>query len=120
MICKVLRKFIYIIEINTLQFYERSPNITRRTSKEHELKIIELYKQGNSMAKAGAEYNVSAATVLRILNEYGIPKRTKGGIYKIPDEDVIQRYKNGESCQQIADSYNVTFHTISNILEKII
>ena len=55
---------------------------------------------------------------MAILNRNNIPKRTKGGIYKIPDDDVIKRYTNGESCQSIANSYNVTFHTISNILEK--
>ena len=89
-----------------------------RISSEIEQKIIELYQSGLSMAKAGKPYNVTSATVMAILNRNNIPKRTKGGIYKIPDEDVIKRYKNGESCQSIADSYNVTFHTISNILEK--
>ena len=92
--------------------------MAKRTNKETEQKIIKLYQQGLSMAKAGAECGVTGATVLRILNAYQIPKRTKGGIYKIPDEDVIKRYTDGESCQQIADSYNVSFHTISNILEK--
>ena len=92
--------------------------MAKKTDKKTEQKIIELYQQGLSMARAGAECGVTSATVLRILNEYQIPKRTKGGIYKIPDEEVIKRYTNGESCQQIADSYNVTFHTISNILEK--
>lgn len=92
--------------------------MAKRTSPEIEQKIIELYQSGLSMAKAGAPYNVTSATVMAILNRNNIPKRTKGGIYKIPDEDVIKRYVDGESCQSIADSYHVTFHTISNILEK--
>lgn len=70
------------------------------------------------MAKAGAPYNISSATVMAILNRNNIPKRTKGGIYAIPEQEVITRYKNRESCQVIADSFKVTFHTISNILEK--
>ncbi len=57
------------------------------------------------MAKAGAPYNVSSATVMAILNRNNIPKRTKGGIYAIPEQEVITRYKNGESCQVIADSF---------------
>lgn len=92
--------------------------MAKRTNKEAEEKVIELYKSGFSMKQVGEQVGVTAATVLRILNDYNIPKRTKGGIYKIPDDVVIERYKNGESCQQIADSFNVTFHSISSILEK--
>lgn len=92
--------------------------MAKRTSPEMEQKIIEFYNSGLSMAKAGAACGVTSATVMAILDRNNIPKRTKGGIYKIPDDDVIKRYTNGESCQDIADSYKVTFHTISNILEK--
>ena len=92
--------------------------MAKKTSPEIEQEIIKLYKSGLSMAKAGAPYNISSATVMAILNRNNIPKRTKGGIYAIPEQEVIARYKNGESCQVIADSFKVTFHTISNILEK--
>ena len=92
--------------------------MSKKVSPEIEQEIIKLYQSGLSMAKAGAAYEISGATVMAILNRNNIPKRTKGGIYKIPEEEVITRYKNGESCQTIADSFQVTFHTISNILEK--
>ena len=92
--------------------------MARKTSPEIEQEIIKLYNSGLSMAKAGAPYNVSSATVMAILNRNNIPKRTKGGIYAIPEQEVITRYKNGESCQVIADSFKVTFHTISSMLEK--
>lgn len=92
--------------------------MSKRTDPKTEKKIVEAYQSGLSMAKAGEFYGVTSATVMRILNTYNIPKRTKGGIYKLPDDEVIKRYQQGESCQKIADSYNVTFHTISNILEK--
>lgn len=70
------------------------------------------------MSKSGEPFNVSAATVMNILNRNNIPKRTKGGIYKLPEKEIIKRYQQGESCQTIADSFKVTFNTISNILEK--
>lgn len=92
--------------------------MVKRTSPEKEKEIIKLYQSGLSMAKVGAQYNVTAATVMAILDRNNIPKRTKGGIYALPEEEIIQRYKNGESCQTIADSFNVTFHPISSILEK--
>ena len=92
--------------------------MAKKISPEIEQEIIKLYNSGLSMAKAGAPYSISSATVMAILNRNNIPKRTKGGIYFIPEQEVITRYKNGESCQVIADSFKVTFHTISNILEK--
>ena len=92
--------------------------MAKKTSPEIEQEIIKLYQSGLSMAKAGAPYNISSATVMAILNRNNIPKRTKGGIYQIPEKEVITRYQQGESCQNIADSFNVTFNTISNILEK--
>lgn len=92
--------------------------MAKRISSEIEQEIIKLYNSGLSMNKAGKPYNISSATVMAILNRNNIPKRTKGGIYAIPEQEVITRYKNGESCQVIADSFKVTFHTISDILEK--
>lgn len=92
--------------------------MAKKTSPEIEKEIIKLYNDGLSMAKCGEQYNISTTTVLTILNRNNIPKRTKGGIYALPEETIIQRYKNGESCQAIADSFKVTFHSISNILEK--
>lgn len=92
--------------------------MTKRTKHEIELKIIELYNSGLSMSKSGEPFNVSAATVMHILDRNNIPKRTKGGIYKLPEEEIIKRYQQGESCQTIANSFKVTFNTISNILEK--
>ena len=92
--------------------------MAKKISPEIEQEIIKLYQSGLSMAKAGARFNVSSATVMAILNRNNIPKRTNGGIYQIPEKEVITRYQKGESCQNIADSFNVTFHTISNILEK--
>lgn len=92
--------------------------MAKKISPEIEQEVIKLYNSGLSMAKSGASYGISSATVMAILNRNNIPKRTKGGIYSIPEQEVITRYKNGESCQVIADSFKVTFHTISNILEK--
>lgn len=90
----------------------------KRTSLETELKVIEKYKEGLSMAAVGKIYHISTTTVLAILDRHGVPKRTKGGIYQLPEDVIASRYQQGESCQVIADSYGVTFNTISNILKK--
>lgn len=63
-----------------------------KRSPELEKKIIELYQSGLSMAKVGKEVGRSAAVVLAVLNKYNIPKRTKGGIYQLPTEEIINKY----------------------------
>lgn len=90
----------------------------KKIDKETELKIIDKYNSGASMKVTGEVFGVSAVTVKNILERNNIPKRTRGGIYRIPGDVVIARYQSGESCQSIADDYKVTFNTISNILEK--
>lgn len=49
----------------------------KRISKEEEIKIIKTYKEGKSMYAVGKEFSVTAATVLRILNSYGVEKKNK-------------------------------------------
>ena len=90
----------------------------KRTDKEIEQKIIALYQEGKSMKDAGAPYGVTSATVKAILERNSIQKRTKGGIYALPEKEIIDKYKSGISCNKIACEYKVTIHTITNLLEK--
>ena len=70
------------------------------------------------MAKTGKYFNISATTVKNILDRNNIQKRTKGGIYALPEEEIINKYQSGISTTLIAKEYNVTIHTITNLLEK--
>lgn len=72
------------------------------------------------MAKTGKYFNISAVTVKNILDRNNIQKRTKGGIYALPEEEIINKYQSGISTTLIAKEYNVTIHTITNLLEKTI
>lgn len=58
-------------------------------SKELEERIIALYQSGLSMAAVGKEVGRTAAVVLAVLDKYNIPKRTKGGIYPLPKDEII-------------------------------
>ena len=90
----------------------------KRTSKGDEIEIIKSYKEGKSMSAVGKEFSVTTATVLRILNDYGVEKRTKGGIYPLDINNIIKKYKSGVSTSVIAEECNVCGHTITNVLEK--
>lgn len=89
-----------------------------KTPKEKEQEIIAFYKNGNSMAKTGKFFGISAVTVKNILERNGIQKRTKGGIYALPEKEIIKKYQSGISTTIIANEYNVTIHTITNLLER--
>lgn len=91
--------------------------MAKRTDPFIEREAIELYNSGLSMAKVGKKLNINAVTVMTILDRYNIPKRTKGGIYKLLDEEIIEKYKSGQSCQTIANQYDVDLNTIINILK---
>lgn len=88
-----------------------------KRSPELEKKIIELYQSGLSMAKVGKEVGRSAAVVLAVLNKYNIPKRTKGGIYQLPTEEIINKYvQDKRTMESIGQDYGVTLGTIKKIL----
>ena len=80
--------------------------------------VIDYYIEGKSMKLIGELCDISITTVFNILKENNIERRTKGGIYKINENDVVNRYKCGQSSQEIANIYKVTCHTITNILER--
>lgn len=86
-------------------------------SKELEQQIIELYKSGLSMAKVGEKVNCSAATVLSVLKKYDIETRTKGGIYKLPTQEILDKYlKNMRTLESISQDYGVSIGTIKKII----
>ena len=89
----------------------------RRLTREEQQEIIKNYNSGLTMKQCGELQGVTASTVLRVLNAYGVPKRTKGGIYKLPESKIISEYLCGMSTIAIADKYNVTCNTIINILK---
>lgn len=69
------------------------------------------------MAKVGKEVNRSAATVLHVLQKYSIPTRTKGGIYKLPTEEILNKYLNDKrTLEDISKDYEVSLETIRKII----
>lgn len=86
-------------------------------SKELEEKIIELYNSGLSMAAVGREVGKASTVVFTVLNKYNIPKRTKGGIYKLPAEEIIDKYVNQKrTLESIRKDYGVTINTVKKVL----
>ena len=90
----------------------------KRTDKETELKIINLYNKGFSFIKIGKEMSINSVTAFNILKRNGITTRTNGGIYHLNEKEIINDYKHGVKIVDIAKKYNVNAKTIYNYLEK--
>lgn len=92
-----------------------------------ELEIVERYKETKNQGNVAAHYNISRASVQRILKKHGIETITdniKGELNsqsKLNSSDVIDiknRLKNGETQSSIAKIYNVSQYCISLISQK--
>lgn len=90
----------------------------KKVSEEDKLKIIKEYQKGKSMAEVGKEFSISAASVLRILRNNKIEIRSKGGLYKLNEEEITNEYRKGISTSILGKKYNVTPNTIINILKR--
>lgn len=91
----------------------------KRTNPEIEEKVIKSYLKGNSCNSVAAQLGINSVTVLNILKRNNITTRTKGGIYKLPVDDIIRDYRNGIRIIELAKKYNVHERTIYNYLESV-
>ena len=90
-------------------------------SYDDELKVIEKYKEGLSLAAVGKMFNVNFVTIRNILKGHNIERRRQGNKAKIHDkeftEKVISMYKSGISQERIAEQINSSQKTISSLLK---
>lgn len=91
----------------------------RKTDAETTTKIITDYESGMTMTEVGKKYNLNPVSIMNILDRNGIVKRTHGGIYKLPEDDVVQEYLNGDSTGKIAQKYGVTTKCICDLFRKL-
>ena len=89
----------------------------KKIDKNKECEIIAYYNSGKSMKDCGEYFNLSITTIFNVLNRNNVPKRTKGGIYKLPEDEIISLYRDGKSSFDIASIYKVTQGTIIGILK---
>lgn len=90
----------------------------KKIVKDKENCIIDKYKDGYSCRDIGKLFNISETTVFNILKRNNIETRTKGGIYKLPEEEIILLYLNNNTLEQISNIYSVSIETIRIILIK--
>lgn len=90
----------------------------KKVSIEQENQVIDLYKSGLSCKSIELELGINSVTVFHILKRNNIPTRTKGGIEKLPIDEIVEDYKNGIRITEISKKFNVSYKTIYNYLEN--
>lgn len=87
--------------------------------------IIELYRQGLSLAKIGERFGVTHVTVLRVLRDHGVPRRLRGGWRrkKVFTEAELEQIRMlrlaGTPNTQIADELQTSHARISTAVAQL-
>ena len=101
--------------------YKNKRHHNCKMSYDDELKVIEKYKEGLSLAAVGEIFNVNFVTIRNILKGHNIERRRQGNKSKIHDKEftdkVISMYKSGISQERIAEQINSSQKTISSLLK---
>lgn len=118
------REIYYIEKYNS---FKKGYNSTkggdgRVINKEYdEEKIVYLYKQGKSMKEIGFLYNVSEATISRLLNRLNIKTRHDGNKYESFNKiEFINLWENKNIIiKDMAEYYNVNEKTIKRHAKRL-
>ena len=92
-----------------------------KLSYDDELKVIEKYKEGLSLAAVGKIFNVNFVTIRNVLKGHNIERRRQGNKCKIFNEKftntVIDLFQNGLSQEKIAKQLKTSQTQISRLLK---
>lgn len=83
-----------------------------------ELDVIKLYESGKSMKYISESLHIGVVSVKNILERFGIPIRSSGGINKLPEQKIIDLYKQQNSTGVISKLFDVSVKTVCDILKK--
>ena len=101
--------------------YKNKRHHNCKMSYDDELKVIEKYKEGLSLAAVGEMFNVNFVTIRNVLKGHNIERRRQGNKSKIHDKEftdkVIRMYKSGISQERIAEQLSSSQKTISSLLK---
>lgn len=90
-------------------------------TEEQQQKIIEMYRQGETLIAIAAKFACSDSTVRNCLVRHNEPLRAKGwhAVRELTEQEVaaiIRKYKSGESQMAIAADLSTSQHKVSAVL----
>lgn len=77
-----------------------------------ETQIVNEYKNGRSCSEIGKMFNVSCATISRVLKKLNVKTRHDGNKYESFGETFIKLWNSGIAIKELATKYNVNEKTI--------
>ncbi len=107
---------IYYIEKNNsfVNGYNSTKGGDGRTinKKYDEFQIVKDYKSGKSCNEIGKSFNVSYATISRVLKKLNVKTRHDGNKYESFGETFVELWNKGIKIKELAKKYNVDEKTI--------
>lgn len=91
-----------------------------RMNNNNRIEVMELYREGHSIAEVSAITGITKSSVQAILEYYDVNRRSQNQ-HQITDEEIEQikkRVKNGELMIKIAIERNVVPSAISHLLSR--
>ena len=96
----------------------------RKVNEEQFIEILDLYRQGTSLAKIAKKYGLNKGTITKYLKESNIRLRTKHEARrKIEPEDyekTAQEYKEGKSLTDLAKENSCSLGSIRFVLQNAV
>lgn len=77
--------------------------------------IVAEYKAGAHCTDLASKHQIAKASVLKILEEHGVPKRRQG-LTEDQIDEAARRYEAGESLARVAASLGTGATTINRVL----
>ena len=87
-------------------------------SQEDKELMAKMYNEGYSAQQIANKYNVTNATILKVLKSMNVEIRTHGKLNASKKREIAKLYSEGISAQDIADRFNVTQVTVLKALRK--
>ena len=80
--------------------------------------IIDEYNQDISCTKIAKEFNVSTATISKLLKDNGVNVINKQNLITFSPKDIISDYNSGISVIKLIKKYHTSYDTIKKIFDK--
>ena len=98
-------------------------SINRKFTDLEELEILKYYNQGNTLAKTGDNFDISAAGVLKILKRNNMKARSNLEVCKklndVQDFEILRLYDEGFSSYKLASLYGVSIWVILETVRRL-
>jgi intein-encoded DNA endonuclease-like protein len=91
----------------------------KKLNEEQIKEVCELYKKGNSSIKLADMFGVSKRTILILLRENNIERKTMRELFLEKKDEIVRLHKEGYTVDQICKMCNTKHETVKPLLKEL-